>query len=165
MEGILNAFAVTGDRRIKTLAYGFATVRREVGSNMYPVREGFAATDAIARALVKKHKRAYAKEVNGHVYYGRGYPQLTWDYNYKKEGILDNPDQALDPQWSASLLFKGIQDGRWNAQGKGLIHYLPNEGPDDLKNARRTVNVTDHWQEIAEYYKQFMLAIVEAGGV
>jgi hypothetical protein len=25
-----------------------------------------------------------ARPVNGHVYYGRGYVQLTWDYNYKK---------------------------------------------------------------------------------
>ena len=165
IEGILNAFTLVGDRRIKTLAYGLATVRREVGQGMVPVREGFAKSDAAARAYVKRQGYDYAKEVNGHVYYGRGLVQLTWFENYKQEGIEDNPDKALDPNWAAQLLFKGLMDGRWNGQRKGLVHYLPDGGPDDLKNARRTVNVTDHWQEIAGWYDQFVLAIVEAGGV
>lgn len=165
IEGILNAFAAVGDRRIKTLAYGLATARREVGAGMVPVREGFKKTDEEARAYVRRQKRAYAKEVNGHVYYGRGLVQLTWLDNYVQEGIHNNPDKALDPVFAAQLLFKGLLDGRWNGVRKGLVHYLPDGGPDDLKNARRTVNVTDHWDEIADYYRQFVLAIVEAGGV
>lgn len=165
IEGILNAFEVTGDGRIKTLAYGLATARREVGSGMVPVREGFKKTDAEARAYVKKHGYPYAKEINGHVYYGRGDVQLTWFDNYKNEGIEDNPDKALEPKWAAELLFKGLLDGRWNKAGKGIAFYLPTEGPDDLKNARRTVNITDHWEEIADYYRRFILVITEAGGV
>lgn len=165
IEGILNAFPVVGDRRLKTLAYGLATARREVGAGMVPVREGFKKTDAAARAFVKAQGYPYAKVVNGHVYYGRGIAQLTHDYNYAKENILNNPDRALEPKWAAELLFKGIQDGRWNGQGKGIIHYLPDGGPDDLRNARRTVNITDHWSEIADYYHKFVLIIVEAGGV
>lgn len=165
IEGILNAFTIVGDRRIKTLAYGLATVRREVGHGMVPVREGFKKTDAEARAYVKAQGYPYAKVVNGHVYYGRGLVQLTHDFNYAKEGILDNPDRALEPKWAAELLFKGLQDGRWNGSGKGIVHYLPDGGPDDLENARRTVNITDHWQEIADWYRKFILVIVEAGGV
>ena len=40
-------------------------------------------------------------------YYGRGYVQITWDYNYKKFGeilnipLLKNPDLALDPTYAA----------------------------------------------------------------
>lgn len=165
IEGILNAFPVVGDRRLKTLAYGLATARREVGAGMVPVREGFKKTDAAARAFVKAQGYPYAKVVNGQVYYGRGIVQLTHDYNYAKENILNNPDRALEPKWASELLFKGIQDGRWNGAGKGIIHYLPDGGPDDLRNARRTVNVTDHWQEIADWYTKFVLVIVEAGGV
>lgn len=165
IEGILNAFTLVGDRRVKTLAYGLATARREVGAGMVPVREGFKKTDAEARAYVKKQGYKYAKVVNGQVYYGRGIVQLTHDYNYEKEGILNDPDRALEPIFAAQLLFKGIMDGRWNGQGKGLIHYLPDGGPDDLKNARRTVNITDHWSEIANWYHKFVLALVEAGGV
>ncbi len=55
IEGILDGFAKTGDGRDKTLAYGLATARREVGPGMTPVREGFKATDAAARAYVLKH--------------------------------------------------------------------------------------------------------------
>lgn len=165
IEGILNAFPIVGDRRIKTLAYVLANARREVGSGMVPVREGFKKTDLEARAYVKRQGYKYAKEINGHVYYGRGYVQLTWHENYVKEGIADNPDFALDPKWAAELMIQGIMDGRWNGQRKGLSYYLPNGGPDDLKNARRTVNITDHWDEIADYYRRFVLVIVEAGGV
>lgn len=50
IEGILDAFAVAGDGRDKTLGYGLATARREVGAGMVPVREGFKKTDAEARA-------------------------------------------------------------------------------------------------------------------
>lgn len=165
MEGILDGFAKTGDGRDKTLAYGLATARREVGAGMVPVREGFKETDAAARAYVLKHyPTKYGKPAGpwGHVYYGRGLVQLTWLENYEKEGIAANPDRALDPVFAAELMFKGLLDGRWNGHGKGIAFYLPTDGPDDLKNARRTVNITDHWDEIAGYYRQFMAAIEAA---
>lgn len=165
IEGILDAFEVTGDGRDKTLAYGLATARREVGAGMVPVREGFKKTDAEARAYVLRHyPTKYGKPAGpwGHVYYGRGIVQLTWLSNYEREGIAADPDKALEPRFAAELMFKGLLDGRWNGKGKGLAHYLPTGGPDDLKNARRTVNITDHWEEIAGFYRQFMAAI-EAG--
>lgn len=163
MEGLLDGFAATGDGRVETLAYGLATARREVGIGMVPVREGFKLTDASARAYVAKNypNKSYSKPKppHGFVYYGRGYVQLTHDTNYAREGILGDPDRALEPKFAAELMFKGLLDGRWNGQGKGIAFYLPTGGPYDLKNARRTVNVTDHWQEIAGYFNQFMAAI------
>ncbi|WP_199091554.1 peptidoglycan-binding protein [Bosea sp. ASV33] len=166
IEGILDGFAKTGDGRDKTLAYGLATTRREVGAGMVPVREGFCKTDAAARAYVAKHypNKGYSKPAGpwGHVYYGRGIVQLTWLDNYEREGIAADPDRALDPEFAAELMFKGLLDGRWNGQGKGIAYYLPTDGPDDLKNARRTVNLTDHWEEIAGFYRQFMAAIAAA---
>ncbi|RYE71634.1 MAG: hypothetical protein EOP19_31600 [Hyphomicrobiales bacterium] len=162
IEGILDGFTVTGDGRDKTLAYGLATARREVGSGMVPVREGFRKTDADARAYVLRHyPTKYGKPAGpwGHVYYGRGIVQLTWLANYEREGIAHDPDKALEPEFAAELMFKGLLDGRWNGLGKGLAFYLPTGGPDDMKNARRTVNITDHWEEIAGFYRQFMAAI------
>lgn len=163
IEGILDGFAMTGDGRDKTLAYGLATARREVGAGMVPVREGFKKTDAEARAYVLRNfkDRGYAEPAGpwGHVYYGRGIVQLTWLKNYDREGIAGDPDKALEPAFAAELMFKGLLDGRWNSLGKGLAFYLPTGGPDDLKNARRTVNITDHWEEIAGFYRQFMAAI------
>lgn len=166
IEGLLDGFDVAGDERMETLAYGLATARREVGSGMVPVREGFKKSDASARAYVAKHypNKSYSKPrpPHGFVFYGRGYVQLTHLENYAKEGIADEPDRALEPKFAARLLFKGLLDGRWNGRGRGVSHYLPTGGPYDLKNARRTVNITDHWQEIAGYFREFMAAIEAA---
>src|SRR5689334_23038261 len=44
----------------------------------------------------------YLKSKKYYPYYGRGLSQITWDYNYKKEGqrlsldLLTNPDLILD---------------------------------------------------------------------
>ncbi len=171
ITGILDAFDEVGDGRPKTLAYVLATVRRECGPDMLPVREGFARTDAEARRKVKALGRRYAEEINGHVYYGRGYVQLTWAANYKassrdaKIDLLRDPDAALDPKIAARLCVRGIQDGRFNAAKKGIAFYLPTNGPDDLKNARRTVNLTDHWEEIAGHYRVFLAAAAAGGGL
>ena len=147
-----------------TLDEALATARREVGIAMVPVREGFAKSDAAARTYVKRKGYQYAKPAGpyGEVYYGRGLVQLTWLANYAKEGIEATPDKALEPKFAAELMFKGLLDGRWNGRKKGIAFYLPTSGPDDLKNARRTVNLTDHWDEIAVYYRQFLAAIKAA---
>lgn len=182
MEGILDAFVSHGDGRAKTLAYALATTYHETGRRMVPVREGFASTDAGARRAVnnlakkrgpKSAVARYSKPAGpyGHVYYGRGRVQETWLENYKTSGddigvdLVKNPDLHLDPVIDAKILFRGLLDGRWNGSGKGIAHYLPSNGSDDLKNARRTVNVTDKWSDIAEYYKSFLAAIKQAGGV
>lgn len=171
MEGILTAFASHGDGRAKTLAYALATAYHEVGGRMVPVREGFASSDASARRIVAK--RAYGKPAGpyGHVYYGRGLVQLTWLANYERSSadagtdLVRFPDDALDPIIGARLLIKGLIDGRWNGRGKGIAFYLPTSGPDDIQNARRTVNITDKWSTIGGYYKAFLKAIEAGGGV
>lgn len=182
MEGILDAFATHGDGRAKTLAYALATAYHETGSLMVPVREGFAETDAQARARVNRlaaergpnsavAKYARPQPPYGHVYYGRGQVQLTWKQNYaassKDAGVdlVRDPDKVLDPVIGARILVCGLLDGRWNGRGHGIAHYLPDSGDDDLRNARRTVNVTDKWREIGGYYRAFLTAIEAAGGV
>lgn len=176
MEGILDAFATHGDGQDKTLAYALATAYHETARRMVPVREGLASTDAGARRAVNNlaTKRGpnsavakYAKvdPATGHVYYGRGHVQLTWDYNYKASSadagvdLYKNPDAMLDPIISARVLVRGLIDGRWNGAKKGVGYYL---ATDDLKNARRTVNITDKWEMIAGYYNAFLQAITQA---
>lgn len=178
-EGILDAFATVGDGKADTLAYALATAYHEVGGRMVPVREGFAKTDAIARRMVNKlalkrgPKSAVARYAKpqppyGHVYYGRGLVQLTWMDNYKASSadagvdLVRDPDAAMRPEVSARILIKGLLDGRWNGRGKGLRYYL-DKG--DLRNARRTVNITDKWDTIARYHKAFLSAIEAGGGV
>lgn len=179
INGILDAFATHGDGNADTLAYALGTSYHETGGRMVPVREGFAKTDAGARravnALARKRgpgsavaKYAQPTGPYGHVYYGRGHVQLTWLENYRASSkdagvdLVKHPDKMLDPEISARVLFKGLLDGRWNGKRKGLRHYL-DKG--DLKNARRTVNVLDKWQDIAGYHNAFMAAIEAAGGM
>jgi len=171
IEGILNAFEDYGDDRDKTLAYALATAHHETGRKMVPVREGFARSDASARRIVARRK--YGKPgAYGHVFYGRGHVQLTWESNYchtgKKIGIdlVKDPDRVLDPELSARVLIEGLLDGRWNgSEGEGIAHYLPTNGKDDLRGARRTVNITDKWELLASYYLKYLSAIQKAGGV
>lgn len=183
IKGLLTAFDEVGDRDIDTLAYGLATTHHETGRRMMPVREGFAETDAGARRAVAKlaAKRGpksavarYAKPAGpyGHVYYGRGDPQLTFIENYaacsKDAGVdlVENPDAMLDPVISRRVLFRGLIDGRWNGRGKGIAHY---EGEDDFLDdaeaaqARRTVNVQDKAALIAGYHRAYYDALKAAG--
>lgn len=177
INGILDAFATHGDGKPDTLAYALATAYHETGRRMVPVREGFASTDAGARAAVNKlaakrgassavAKYAKPQPPHGHVYYGRGHVQLTWLDNYRgssKDAGVDlvaNPDKMLDPVISARVLIKGLLDGRWNGQGKGLRFYLDRG---DTVGARRTVNILDKAANIAGYHKQFLAAVTAAG--
>ena len=170
INGILDAFVTHGDGRAKTLAYALATAYHEVGGRMVPVREGFASTDAKARAVCRNRKYGKPAGPYGHVYYGRGIVQLTWLDGYRRSSedagcdLVKDPDKALDPTISARLLIKGLIDGRWNGRGKGIGHYLTVHS-NDLKGARRTVNITDQWEKIGGYYKQFLSAIRLSGGV
>lgn len=76
-------------------------------------------------------------------YYGRGFCQLTWGFNYEKFGKLlniplkENPELALEPYYSAEILVLGMRDGLFS--GKKLSDYIY-EGHTDYIRARRTVN-------------------------
>lgn len=89
-------------------------------------------------------------------YYGRGYAQLTWDYNYEKFGILKSPDKALTKEMSCNILFEGMVKGRFT--GKKLSDYF-NKNKSDPINARRIVNGTDKATLIRDYYNAFYIAL------
>jgi putative chitinase len=148
LEAILNAASGMGVRNVNVISYMIATAWHE--SRLVPVREGFSNTDAEARQVVRHRK--YGKVVNGHVYYGRGFVQLTWYDNYKKWGIENNPDKALKPEFAAKVLVNGMLNGTYNkaGTGPGIEYYLDREKP-DWKNARRTVNILDRWELIKGY--------------
>lgn len=148
------------------LAYMLATVRRECGIRMLPVREGFGKTDQASRKFVRRQGYRYAQEVNGHVYYGRGLVQLTWAENYAKMtsllgiDLLSNPDLALDPAVAAKVMFEGMIRGTFT--GKSLATYF-SDHESDWRNARKIINGLDHADEIATVAKQFYAALDAAG--
>lgn len=135
--------ALTDKRQV---AYMLATVFHETAKTMQPIEE-----------YGKGHGRAYGNEMNGHIYYGRGYVQLTWYYNYDKMGmelgidLFNNPGLALEPNTALAIMIEGMTNGFFTE--KKLSDYF-NENT-DWKNARRIINGNDKDETIAGYAKIF----------
>lgn len=176
---LLDAFllhALVLDRR--HLAYILATSLHETGRRMQPVREGFAKTDAGARAAVAnlfargKISRNYAlPNEAGRSFYGRGDVQLTHEDNYRRMGRLlgidlaDNPDLALVAAISARILIEGITRGlslKGDFTGRAIEDYIAGNRCDYV-GARRTVNGTDKAETIAGYARRFEAALIAGG--
>lgn len=127
------------------LAYVLATVFHETASTMQPIKE-LGST-------------AYLKAKKYYPYYGRGYVQITWDYNYEKFGIKDNPDQALIPETAAFILFDGMVNAKFT---KYKLSDFFGAGKADPEGARKIVNGTDKAKLIAGYYKNFLDSLTAA---
>lgn len=153
---------------LRWAAYMLATVKHECANRWAPIEE-----------YGKGQGRPYGVAVsvagpNGatlqNVYYGRGYVQLTWDYNYKKMdqalGLADSansmywyPQKALDPDIAWRIMSYGMQHGSFT--GKKLADYI-NGAACDYENARRIINGTDQAALIAGYANniEFLLRLV-----
>ncbi len=138
------------------LAYMLATAYHETAHTFQPIEE-----------FGKGKGKKYGAPVNGHVYYGRGLVQLTWDYNYKTMGellnidLLNHPELALDAKNAVQIMFEGMERGTFT--GKKLSTYL-NNTKTDYVNARRIINGTDRASLIAGYADAFHEAILAAQG-
>lgn len=164
VDGVKEIIAAWDRHFLKTdipkLAYILATAYHETARTMAPVREGLAKTDKGARRVVKNYR--YGHEVNGHVYYGRGYVQLTWCDNYRKMGGLlgypleAEPDMALVPDIAADVLILGMKDGCFT--GNKLEDFF-NDNSCDPVGARKIVNGHDKQHLIAGYFEQFKGAL------
>lgn len=139
---------------IRWLAYMFATTKWETAHTMHPIEEyGHGAG------------RPYGvpDPVTGHVYYGRGYVQLTWKANYQTMSgptgvdLVNHPELALDPKVAADIMFYGMEHGSFT--GVGLGKYFNGPAIEDPYNARRIINGLDHAQDIANIYQMFKLAL------
>lgn len=172
MEALLDAADEYPVTDVRQLAYILAGVFHEVGKRMVPVREGFASTDAGARAAVQRlHEagrisRNYAAPVNGVSYYGRGRIQNTHHANYEKlekrfgQPFVTNPDLLLDSEIDAAVTIAGHMEGIWT--GKKLADFIDGSKADYV-NARRIVNGTDKASMIAGYAQKFESALRAAG--
>ncbi|MEP7454312.1 carboxypeptidase [Phyllobacterium sp. SB3] len=122
-------------------AYVLGTAYWETAKTLKPVKEAYW----LSETWRKNNLRYYP-------YYGRGYVQLTWDYNYEKYGIKDEPDKALEPELAAYILVDGMKNGIFT--GKKLSDYITLQ-KSDFVGARPIVNGTDKAREIADLAKQY----------
>lgn len=150
-NAVIDTFEKSGGSDPRHLAYMLATCWHETACTMQPIRE-------YGRGAGRK----YGRPVNGKVYYGRGFVQLTWDYNYRKAGeklgvdLLGNPDKALDLAIAGQILHRGMIEGWFT--GKRLSQYF-SARTDDPVGARRIINGTDKAALIAGHHRAFMAAL------
>lgn len=135
-------------------AYLLATSFLETGYTMEPVREAYWVKNA--EAWRKKHLRYYP-------HYGRGFVQLTWDYNYERAAkelnipeLCTNLDLALDPEIAAKIAVLGMQEGWFT--GKKLSDYMTLK-TSRFYDARRIINGLDQASKIADFAKQYDAAL------
>lgn len=148
MTAILDEWERRNLTDMRMLSYMLGTVKWETDHTMQPIVEGGGTK--------------YLKSKKYYPWYGRGYVQLTWDYNYKKfqarvlklfkADIVGNADLAMRPDIAAFIMFEGMLNGEFT--GKKLSNYFTDIKTDWL-GARRIINGTDRQAEIAGISKQF----------
>jgi hypothetical protein len=161
-----------GFTMIRELAYVLATIGWETAWTFRPIKE--------RRINREKFPKLWERQ---NVYwetgfYGRGYVQLTHDYNYARAGkelegkkfsidgsnvivdpdaFVDNPDYALNPEASYAICSSGMRKGWFT--GKKLGNYIKDEKPPDYVNARRVINGIDRAEEIADIAGKYELLL------
>lgn len=152
MESILDE-AVSRSVPLRHLAYILATAYHETAHTMQPIRE---------YGRGKGRKYGVPAGPYGHVYYGRGYVQLTWIENYAKAGkalgvnFVHTPDRVMEPRLAAAIMFTGMAEGWFTT--KKLTDYILGTKADYI-GARRIINGTDKAKLIAGYAVAFEKAL------
>lgn len=150
---------------IRWVAYMLATVKRECGIKMSPVKEiGKGRGKDYGEAIKVKDPLSGKEKEN--IYFGRGFVQITWENNYKKVGkeigmgddLFIDPDKALEFETAYKIMSKGMRDGLFT--GTRLIQYISGTACDYV-SARKIINGSDHAQEIAKnavVFEEFLMA-------
>ena len=137
-------------------AYVLATTYHETGGTMKPIKE-YGSNKYLSKydtgRLAKALGNTPQVDGDGIKYAGRGYVMITGYYNYKFAGeqlgidLINNPDLALEPKYSAEILVKGFIQGWFTS--KKISDYI-NDKKKDLLGARRCINGNDKAKEIAD---------------
>jgi hypothetical protein len=135
---------------VRWAAYLLATAKHHTLDQWIPIEEPGKGQGRIYGNSVTVRDSAGRQYT--HVYYGRGYIDLTWDYNYRNVGralgipLLYEPDLALEPQISYNILSFALRNG--TITGAELASYISRTSCDYVK-ARRTINGLDQAEKIA----------------
>ena len=152
VDGANAILAATFGLPLKHRAYMLATAWHETAHTLQPIEEiGKGAGHPYGQPDGPWH----------HVYYGRGYVQLTWLKNYIRantalhagmfikpnEDLVRDPDLVMRPDIAAAIMVHGMSEGWFT--GKKLADYT------DYLNMRRVINGTDRADLIASYAFKF----------
>lgn len=153
MDGIIDEWERRDLTDLRWLAYMFSTTMHETAFTMMPIKE---------YGKGKGRKYGVPDPQTGQIYYGRGFVQLTWKYNYEKAGkhldadFVKHPDLVMSVINASAILFDGMIHGWFT--GKKLSDYIHGASCDYV-NARRIINGTDKASTLAGYAKKFEHAL------
>ena len=146
-------------------AYLLATTYHETARTFKPIKE-YGSDKYLSKydtgRLAKALGNTPQADGDGIKYAGKGYVMITGRVNYKFAGeqlgidLINNPDLALEPKYSAEILVNGSMNG-WFTSRK-LSDYI-NDKKKDYINARRVINSLDKAQLIASYAVVFEKAL------
>ena len=145
-------------------AYVLATAVWETARTFKPIEEYgkgkgrkygtiYTNTKGVKYGIAGSDGSTYLYSDYPHLYFGRGFVQLTHWVNYKFAGeqlgidLLHNPHLALNAKYAAEILVKGFVNGWFT--GKKLSDYI-NDKKKDFLGARRCINGNDKAKEIAD---------------
>lgn len=137
-------------------AYVLATIKHETANTYQPIEE---------YGRGRKHKYGKPAGKYGHRYYGRGYVQLTWLYNYEKQSkklgvdFVQMPWEVMNPYNSWKICYYGMRDGDFT--GHKLSDYINNKKTDFFR-ARKIVNGMDRARLIETYAIKFLKILKES---
>ena len=174
IEFMVNEFDKDKSISYPQAAYMLATAWHETAARMLPIEEYGQGKNRTYGTWYRNSKdqlysfkdgsktTAYLSDDYPHLYYGRGYVQLTWYFNYenasKKIGVdfLNNPDLVMNKNHAVKIMVQGMKDGWFT--GKKLSDYI-NQSKKDYEGARRIINGTDKAKLIAGYAETFEKAL------
>jgi putative chitinase len=143
---------------IRWAAYMLATVKHECAETWAPIvergsRDYFDKYDADTPLGERLGNTA---DGDGFLFRGRGYVQITGRGNYERlgrgiglgDGLVNNPERALEPEISYKIMSHGMRRGSFT--GKKLADYITATGCDYV-SARRIINGKDRAELIAGY--------------
>ena len=137
-----------GINDLNQIAYILATVEHETAGSFQPVKESYY--------LGKVRGENHRKTLRYYPFYGRGFVQLTWEYNYRKYSdivglnLVKNPDLAMRPDVSLFILIDGMKRGVFT--GKKLSDYFSSSYCNEVQ-ARRIINGNDRAEKVASLSK------------
>lgn len=147
-------------------AYALATTWHETNATMQPVIEAYW----LSEQWRKTHLRYWP-------WYGRGYVQLTWEFNYRKADeacaraglckpgeIMANPSKVMEVPIAAYILRQGMKQGWFT--GASFSSCLPAAGVatrEQYMNARTIINGRDKADLVEDYAQWFERALRDAG--
>jgi putative chitinase len=181
-EAVLDTWAaLQPEGACRPLAYVLATAFHETGGVMLPVTENLnysaagllrtfprhfnpAEAKAYQRQPERIANRAYGGRMgnggeasgDGWRYRGRGLVQITGRANYRRFGIEDCPDKALEPQRATAILIEGMLGGCFT--GKRLDDYFA-AGRSDWTGARAIINGRDRAADVGRYGRIYLQAL------